>query len=183
MAGWRLSRRGRIITMADRYQDDFSRDDDYDRGAIRMPRQGRERSAGRTGAADRPDRPVRRMGRANLPVRRAPSAPAIPDMMPPGSTTPPAVRRRGCSAPGRSRHTRSPRRITSRVPCIRCTAMRAARPRRAGIRRGAAVRRHQPEPIRRAMTMRCMARSNPAMQAPAARAGLCGRSLRLSGRL
>src|ERR1700712_3220588 len=30
---WRLSRRGRIITMADRYQDrPFSADDDYDRG-------------------------------------------------------------------------------------------------------------------------------------------------------
>ena len=44
-----------------------------------------------------------------------------------------------------------------------------------------AIRRSSSRPIRRAMTMRCTARSNPARRNMPARSGLSGRSLRVSG--
>jgi hypothetical protein len=74
--GWRLSRRGRIITMADRYQERPFSADDYDRDA--------DPHASATGESD-PLAELARligqsessgiMGRANLQVRRRTSAP------------------------------------------------------------------------------------------------------------
>ena len=181
---WRLSRRGRIVTMADRYQDrPFPADDDYGRGDHQhAPASGESDPLGRTCAADRPDRSVRSMGRASQPPQ--PHAPRDQHQEPVRPTTPArrsaamdAARR----AAGSASRASQPSRII-RVRCIRCIATRPqhaapepdyqpAPPRRCRIRAESC------SPIRRAMTMRCTASSIPAPQALPARSGLCGRSI------
>ena len=139
--------------MADRYQDrPFPADDDYDRGAISMRLQARERSAGRTRAPDRPDRSVRHMGRANQPVqpradarstryqepRLTPSDDALPPGPPPGCSAPTA------GSPPPQPHDDAPDYPSSVHPLQPLCRRQHCRA-RAGV--SSTRRRHTPRPI------------------------------------
>ena len=151
-AGWRLSRRGRIITMADRYQDRPFPADDRLRSRRRSacvcataesdPLAELARLIGQTD-------PFGTMGRANRGPSRAISQPTITSTTPAGRTAAPAGRRHGCSAPtGRKppQQDYQPSAGASAAPLCR-----AAGGARAGLSRPAppfADAEHEPDPSR-----------------------------------
>ena len=193
-AGWRLSRRGRIITMADRYQDrPFPADDDYDRGgdphaSARGESDPLAELARLIGQTD----PFGTMGRANQPVpprhQRAASlisttgrAGRSADLPSRRSMPSRPARRPGCSArPGRRlRGTAEdpPPDYPSAVhPLQRYARPRAAAPEPEYDQAPLLCRRRceHERAIRRAMMMRCTAQIDAGARRSAARSGLCG---------
>ena len=174
--------------MADRYQDrPFPADDGYDRGgephaparAESDPLAELARLIGQTDPFA--------MGRANQPVQpRSEREHRISRRHLPTTSLPPA-RRHGCAARPRRRH-RSPRRkITNRItraPCTRCTATRRRLRRRSRNYHQApsfAEAGQEPDPSRYDDAL--YGQLDPRRAASRARSGLCGRPLRLSGRL
>jgi hypothetical protein len=112
---------------------------------IQRALRGRERSAGRAGAADRADRSVRRRGqrRQSASCSRAPTRARNTDT----AAGPCETRRRSSRRPAAvdaarraaGSRRRKDFRSTSRARCIRCTATRPACAARAGVSSGAAI--------------------------------------------